>query len=146
MTRLVRSILLASFSLLLVAVGSSCHSLLPYKMGGNPANLRKEATSAEVLAEMGSPSYKREHLRGETWHYADYWWTKEIWTPHWASWEIYMERNRFNLLQMCGWKLVDPPGQEPYVRSAIYSRRPGGAPAAPPQPLVSRSAVDKNPR
>jgi hypothetical protein len=149
MSRLLKTRLLAAACFGLSVLISSCQSILPYKMGGNPANLRPGATAVEVVAEMGSPTSKQQHVRGETWVYKDYWWVKEVWVPHWASWEIYMEKppGKLSILRMCGWKLVDPPGQEPDVRSAVYVRRrsvptvPVQTTPAPLPPMVR----DKNP-
>lgn len=127
-----------------VAALSSCQSLLPYRMGGNPAQLRPGATSLEVLAEMGSPTQRKMHVNGETWIYADYWWTKEVWKPHWATWEVYMEGRpgHAGILQFRGWKLIDPPWQETNVRSVVYPKRrtlvavPAPTPPRPPTEKV----------
>ncbi|WP_265595871.1 hypothetical protein [Verrucomicrobium sp. BvORR106] len=148
MTRLSKPSLQVTAALGLAAFICSCQSILPYKMGGNPANLRPGATALEVVEEMGSPTSKRQHVRGETWVYKDYWWVKEIWVPHWASWEIYMEKppGRLSLLRMCGWKLIDPPGQEPEVRSAVYVRRRFPVTATAPSPAAeTTTALAKNP-
>jgi hypothetical protein len=111
------------------------HALVPHKMGGNPANLHIGATAMEVVAEMGSPTYCVRHERGETWVYADYWWTKEIWTPHFGTWEIYMrDRPDRYFLNCCGWKLIDPPYQEPAVRSRIVVDHRVPAVVAVPEP------------
>lgn len=152
MSRLLKFCLQGAAALSFAMLASSCQSVLPYKMGGNPANLRPGATALEVVEEMGSPTYKRQHVRGETWVYADYWWVKEIWVPHWATWEVYMEKppGKLSILHMCGWKLVDPPFQEPQVRSAVYVRQPllfkSPRPASStfPAPTVT-SSQDKNP-
>ncbi|RBP36925.1 hypothetical protein DES53_11566 [Roseimicrobium gellanilyticum] len=123
MSTLLKPCLRLAALVLCAAAFTSCQSVLPYKLGGNPANLRLGATPIEVKEEMGSPTYFNKHQNGEVWVYADYWWTKEIWTAHWGTWEVYMEDTPFGL-RFCGWKLIDPPYQEPAVRSHVRVRNP----------------------
>ncbi len=106
---------------------TSCHSVLPHKLGGNPANLPAGASAAQVRREMGEPTAVTALSgdRGEIWHYADYWWEKPGWANRWGTWNLAMNRLPDRGLRLQGWQLADPPGQE--GRAAF----PGRAAATP---------------
>jgi hypothetical protein len=123
MSTLSKSCLRLAALVLCAASLSSCNYFLPYQLSGNPAHIPQGATPLGVRAVMRrSPTYQNKHQHGETWVYSDYWHNSTLWAPSWGTWEIYMEESPGGNLRFRGWKMIEPPYQEPAVRSEIVTR------------------------
>ena len=99
----------------------ACQSLIPYKTGGLPSEVKPGASKRAVYRKMGWPertgAWIDQGLQiGEIWYYEDYWWAKDDWAQKFGSWNVYFDsRERF-----VGWKLVSPRPQEPDAREVFY--------------------------
>lgn len=114
------AIVLCVFTLA-VLILPSCQSLLPYKTGGMPSDVKPGASKRKVYWEMGSPERRGAWIDqgkqlGEIWYYEDYWWAEDKWAQKFGSWNVYFdEQERF-----VGWKLVSPRPQETNAREVFY--------------------------
>ncbi|MEM9280404.1 MAG: hypothetical protein AAGA96_01130 [Verrucomicrobiota bacterium] len=78
-----------------------------------PSDLRVGAGPEHVLKKMGHPSYRRERPDGSSvWTYNDLWWNDRSW----GSWELFFTREQ----RLTGWKLIDPPSNQDFNRSAFF--------------------------
>ena len=122
-----RSTIAALAALTLVLGFAGCHSVLPYKLGGMPKDIKPGASPLQVRLRMGEPEWieyvdNPESRIQKIWHYEDHWWTEDRWANKWASWDVYFDGND----EFIGWKMVEPTIQEDRARRAVYVRQPRG--------------------
>ncbi|MGI9242222.1 MAG: hypothetical protein ACR2RV_15595 [Verrucomicrobiales bacterium] len=99
----------------------ACQSILPYKTGGLPSDIKPGASKRGVYRKMGWPERRGDWVDsgrkiGEIWYYEDYWWAKDNWAQKFGSWNVYFD----NQERFVGWKLVSPRPQEPDAREVFY--------------------------
>ena len=81
-----------------------------------PSELEVGMKPNQVICKMGKPNRieKRPGNR-EVWTYWDLWWSDNSW----GSWELHFN----NSGGLSGWKLIDPPSNEEFNRSAFFGGR-----------------------